>query len=215
MPRYLYPAFTGEGDTDRRFLSQVIARTFQELLFESRQQIDSVPPLWLGRATGRDKIFAAAKTANDYTLELYCVHADADRLTHDEALHQRISPGINRYNEARPETLVFVPVIPMRMIEAWMLADTSLLKTLIRTDLSDSDLGWTGSPEGKANPKETIIEGIRIAGRTKTNQFHGDINDLYGEVGEKIDLQALSLLPSYQKFKEAARAALVQLGYLQ
>ena len=215
MPSFLYPAFTGEGNTDRRFLSQIITRTFQELLFEAKQQVDSIPPLWLGAAKGEGKIFAAAKTANDYTLELYCIHADADRLTHDETLRQRIIPGIDAYNKARPETLVFIPIIPMRMIEAWMLADTSLLKTLIRTELSDSDLGWTGEPEGKAKPKETIIEGIRISKRAKANKFHGNINSLYGDVGEQIDLQTLGRLPSYQRFRAAARTALVELVYLQ
>ena len=215
MPKIFYPALSGEGNTDERFLSPVIARTFQELLFEARQQIDSATPLWLGKAKGKDEIVAAAKKANDYTLELYCVHADADRLTHDEALRQRIIPGINAYNQDRPETLAFVPVVPMRMIEAWMLADTPLLKKLIRTNLSDSDLGWTGNPEGRANPKNTIVEGIRIARRSNTNQFYGNINDLYDEMGQEIDLQALGRLSSYQRFRTAAREALVHLGYLQ
>lgn len=215
MPSFLYPAFTGEGNTDQRFLSQIIARTFQQLLFEARQQIDSVPPLWLGKASGKEKVFAAAIKANDFTLELYCIHADADRLTHDEAFRQRIAPGIDAYNEVRNGTLIFVPIIPVRMIEAWMLADTPLLKKLIYTDLSDSDRGWTGNPEDKANPKETIIEGIRTARQYKTNRFHGDVNDLYSEVGEQIDLDLLGRLPSYQRFSSDARAALVKLGYLQ
>ena len=215
MPKTLYPAFTGEGNSDQRFLSSIIARTFRELLFDAKQQVDSSLPLWIGTAKGRDEIFAAAKTVNDYTLELYCIHADADRLTPEEAYIQRVAPGINAYEEVRPESLVFVPIIPVRMIEAWMLADTALLKKLIATNLSDSDLGWAGNPERKADPKKIISEGIRIASKNNPRKFYGGIKDLYSDAGERIDLEALSRLPSYQRFRTAARAALVQLGYLR
>ena len=78
MPNVLIIGFTGEGDTDRRFLGPIIQRTFTDLLLEARGQVDCLTPLWLGVGKG-EAIAEKIKEAKSFGPMLICVHIDQDR----------------------------------------------------------------------------------------------------------------------------------------
>lgn len=217
MPKYILPAYSGEGPTDERFLGQIIQRTLDELLLDADQQIFSQSTLWIGKVSGREEIVTAARKANEYTVQLYCVHADSDGPSYEKAFKERLKPAFSHYEAERKEgdEMILIPVIPVQMTEAWMLADTDLLKRLIRTGRDDNELGWTGAPEKKANPKEVIKRGLRIANQDKGTHLKAEIGPLYGDMAEHIDLEKLQKLSSYNKFRASLQAALVKLGYLQ
>lgn len=94
--------------------------------------------------------------------------------------------------------------------------DKELLKKQIGTNKSDVDLGIHRNPERIANPKEVIIEAIRIArqGFTKKRRRKLNISDLYLPIGQAIDMQKLEVLPSYQLFEENIRSAFRELNLL-
>ena len=95
------------------------------------------------------------------------------------------------------------------MTEAWMLADTELLKKQIGTDKSAHDLGLQRAPESVANPKDVIREAIRIARADMTKRRRRDlsISELYLPIGQEIDIEIICKLSSYQKFTENMKEA--------
>ena len=110
---------------------------------------------------------------------------------------------------------LLTPVIPVRMIESWMLADTELLKDEMGTNQSDHDLGIDRNPESIADPKSLIEQAIRIATEDKPKRRQRlSIADLYSIIGDKIPLLALERLPSYKKFQDEVRATYKALNCL-
>ena len=101
------------------------------------------------------------------------------------------------------------------MMEAWMLADTELLKSEIGTTKSDNDLGINRDPESIADPKTVIEEAIRIAQSDLPKRRQRlTISDLYAIIGDKIGLDRLSLLNSYLRFQEEVRNTYRTLNYM-
>lgn len=109
-----------------------------------------------------------------------------------------------------------VPVIPVYMTEAWMLADKELLKDEIGTELSDNKLGINRAPESIADPKEIIERAIRIAREHFTRRRRNDlvISDLYDSIGAKVELENLKRLDSFNQFSIRLKQAFVELGLL-
>ena len=102
------------------------------------------------------------------------------------------------------------------MIEAWMLADKTLLKEEIGTNLSDSALGIARDPEKIADPKAVISEAIRIATAGKSRRRQSlSIAELYGAIGTSLSLDALLSLSSYRIFRQSVEEAFRKIGYLR
>ena len=97
-----------------------------------------------------------------------------------------------------------------------MLADTSLLKKQIGTEMKDFDLGIHRAPESIADPKQAVEEAIQKARQIlpKRKRRELKIGELYQPIGQVISLKALSALPSYQKFETNVRSAFRELKLL-
>ena len=101
------------------------------------------------------------------------------------------------------------------MTEAWMLADKELLKEEIGTTMSNTDLGINRSPESIADPKETIKNALDIAqSHLSGRRSRINIGDLYQPIGQKITMEHLEKLESFNKFKLSVENALKKLKYL-
>ena len=113
-------------------------------------------------------------------------------------------------------SFTLVPLIPIQETEAWMLADTVLLKEQIGTKEEDTTLGIHRQPESVANPKEVIENAIRLAHQstTKRRRCNLVIGDLYGIMGVSIDLEKLEKLSAYQDFKNNIRQVFRQRNIL-
>ncbi|MDO9111380.1 MAG: hypothetical protein Q7U40_12035, partial [Desulfatirhabdiaceae bacterium] len=63
---------------------------------------------------------------------------------------------------------------------------------------------------------QAIENAIRIGRHNlpKRRRHKLTIAELYAPIGQKIILNSLEKLPSYQKFKEAVRGAFINLNYL-
>ncbi|GAB4010965.1 hypothetical protein GCM10028808_23250 [Spirosoma migulaei] len=222
MSQIVTVGFITEGTTDVRFLSGIIRRTFEDLTWECQQAIEVYPPMALAVSklglTFSDYVLEAAKSAETDKLMVLCVHTDADDDRDTETFNNRIAPAFvyTRLKLAPQINPNMVAIVPVRMTEAWMLADKDALKAEIGTDKTDAQLGLIRSPESVADPKETIKEAIRLAfdHRARRSRNQVSISDLYEPLGAMVSLERLALLPSYQKFKEAVREAFRQLNYL-
>ncbi len=221
MTKQLLIGLTGEGVTDYRFLNSIVQRTFEQLAFECVGDVEilAVQNIKIPKQPFADHALQAAKLAHqELGLMILCIHTDADEKNDAEAFQYRITPALTKIQETEGEELCkqIVPIVPVVMSEAWMLADKALFKAEIGTDLSFPNLGITKSPEQIREPKRVIEEAIRIAySGHKRRRKLPKIAELYLPIGQKADLSQLQKLPSYQKFENAARKILVDMNYLQ
>ncbi len=213
--------FTTEGPTDERFLESIIQRTFEEISLECTQSIEVFPIVVIPKGKGEfiPRYEKALEVAFGRGLMALCIHVDADDSNNKEVFRTRFDPLRNRLLERKGDSIceVVVPVVPVHMTEAWILADIELLKDEIGTALSNQDLGLHRQPEKIADPKEVIQNAIRIAneGKGRRNRRELDLPDIYQLIGRKIELSQLRKLSSYLLFEESVRAAYRQLSYLQ
>ena len=144
-----------EGTTDERFLLSVISRTFEEVALECSAQLEIYDPVPI--VVDGDgfmvEVVAAATAAHEQGIMVLCVHTDADAPTDRDAFQFKINPAfVAATGPGRCKVLI--TLVPVRMTEAWMLADPELLQDEI--GLPSGTVFSTQRPEAIANPKETI-----------------------------------------------------------
>ena len=219
--RSLSLALYCEGTTDQRFLPTIIRRTARRILAQREGSTVEVLPVDIIAvvASRRDhSILQAAYKADHY--QALIVHADADYPTAERARRERFDPGYALVQQCQDKICKnLVPIIPVYMTEAWMLADHEKLCEAIRTTMRASELGLpvrTKQVETDAHPKETLKQALRIANAHRTRQ-HGQIemNMLYEMLPSKIRLHRLQGLSAYQQFVNDLTQALEQLDLIR
>ncbi len=208
-----------EGPTDTRFLESIIQRTFEDIAFECHGAIDVLPVQHISvrKSAFSDEVLNAAKKAFEMGLMVLCVHTDADAETDLIAFTNKITPAFEAtQNNLKENCQILVAIVPVQMTEAWLLADKDTLKQEIGTDKTDHELGLLRHPESLPDPKKVIENAISIAHQhvTRRHRYQLTLSELYTPIGQKVNLEKLSLLGSYRKFKEAVRAAYQQLAFL-
>ena len=212
-----------EGSSDHLFLPILIRRTSRRLLEQYKQVAVRTLPVksivfdkvGLGQA---ECIVQAACKATDY--DVLIIHADADHPTPEKAFHERFWPGYQQVQQ----TLELVcknllPIIPAQMTEAWMLADyETLLQRVIGTNMNAQSLGLptrVRRVEADANPKHTLKEAVRKAYEYRPQRRRRiDITTLYEPLAERISLERLNSVPSYQQFVTDLTETLIALNLI-
>jgi hypothetical protein len=220
MTKQLVVGLFTEGSTDIRFLESVVERTFSESLFQCSGSFElSVFPIRISKSGLNfvEQVLEASKSGiESYGIILLCVHSDSDSQDNTNALMkiENTKQALEKQNDSYCKLIV--KLIPIQMTEAWMLADSKLLKFEIGTDKSDNELGINRNPERISDPKSVIKEAIRISRQeiTKRRRRELSISELYLPLGQKISLQLLENLQSFRDFKESIFDALFQLNYL-
>ena len=107
-------------------------------------------------------------------------------------------------------------LIPITETESWLFADKNLLKRVIGTEKSDSDLNITGNPETFTDPKTRIAEAIRIGRSEYPKKIRNQLSiaDLYSPIGESLDINTLNNFESYNKFRENIKEIFKNLNLL-
>ena len=221
--RQVFVGFTTEGTTDVRFLEKIIERSFEEIAYECRGDVE--PVVWplvvdkTGLSFSEYALKAAQQGVEEIGMMILCIHSDADDATNQNVLDNKIAPARDLINAQRDSSTckTLVPVIPVQMMEAWMLADTDLLKKEIGTTKTDNELKINRAPETIADPKTTVEEAIRIARQEKTKRKRKElkIGDLYLPIGQKVSIDKLLRLPSYRQFLDDIRQAYRELHLMK
>ena len=111
-----------------------------------------------------------------------------------------------------------VPLIPVRMIESWMLADPETLVNCADGNLQFGELGLPANApdvESVLRPKTELMRAIRTARRHMRRGRRGvSIEDLYPCIGDLISLERLDAVPSYAQFVLNLRQRLHSLGMI-
>lgn len=222
MGKQLFIGLAVEGNTDMRFLKSVVQRTFNRIVFDrSDQDIDidvfEINVSKVGKTFREFVASASQESVKRYGVLVLTVHSDSDKETLQQRMEDKFIPAQN-YLDTLDENAyckILVPVIPMRMVEAWMLADTQLLREEMGTDMTDSELGLHRSPEDIADPKELIENAIRLVQKALPKKRRTlAISDMYDILGYKISYESLYRLPSFKVFVNEAVEALRKIHYL-
>ena len=207
-----------EGASDARFLTSIVQRTGEQLVLQhGRTVTDVLAPLIVRRQPGEDlaaSVLRAARQASGY--HCLIVHADADRRDPAQAHVKRMQPGIAQVIAARAKEPglcdQIVPLIPVHMTEAWMLADAEALCAIIGTVMGAADIGLPLQPhevEGIADPKRVLHQAIQraLAGRPRRRRQieRAEIDE---PLARQISLAKLARVPAYQQFTDDLRHAL-------
>jgi len=218
MSNVIIGGFICEGATDTRFLSGIIKRTFENVAFLCKGEIE-VFDIYHIQPNGdnfMEKVKNAANEAYKSGVMVLCIHCDADDISDKVALENKIKPSIDAVNGLNDDKLCnnLVPIVPIYMTEAWMLADYDLLLDELSSD--ESVKYRSRRPELFSNPKYEIEEIIRQTfSQFSARRRHIDIAQLYLPMGLKVDLEKLSAQPSYVKFKNHVKEAFRILNYLE
>jgi hypothetical protein len=222
MGRLIFVGLFTEGTTDIRFLESIVKKTLDGIAFDCKGQVETdvltikIDKKRLGFV---EQVSAASKTSMmDYGISILCVHTDADNDL-PRIIETKVNPVLEKI-DTTPEssyckTIVFI--IPVQMVESWMLADKNLFKAEINTNYSDNELGIANNPEDLTSPKIAIENAIRITKANSIKRKRGKgitIADLYQIIGQKLEIQYLEELPSFVTFKEGLKGAFQKLNYL-
>lgn len=222
MAKQIFIGLTTEGPTDIRFLEKIVERTFENIAHDCRCDVEPVFKVLNVKKQGLSFVEyvleASRQGINEMGMTILCVHSDADAPTIDRVMNNKMLVAQISLEDADEEThcKILVPIIPVQMMESWMLADKDLLKQEIGTNLTDSVLGINRAPESIADPKRVIEDAIRISRGNIVKRHRRDlrISDIYMSVGQKVAIDKLLSLPSYQNFQEQVRDAYRKLKLL-
>jgi Domain of unknown function (DUF4276) len=218
----LFVGLLTEGSTDERFLAPIVERTLNDIVFAEVPGEHDVNVILVDPGKGLDFVETVLAGAEqglvNFGIRLLCVHTDADNTTANDVYRNKINPAkdsLAKKDEAN-FCKIIAALVPVQEMEAWMLADKDLLKKEIGTDKTEAELGIARAPEAIARPKEVIEEAIRLARADLAKRRRGNlqIGDLYASMAQKIAIERLNHLPSYQDFKENIRAAFIELNLL-
>ena len=216
-------ALYAEGDTDHQFLPTIIQRTSRRIC--ERHGLRNVDVLSIASIMVRkaglkqhERILLAARAADKS--HALIIHADADDHTPEKALRERFQPGYERVQQLNANVCKnLLPIVPVRMTEAWMLADPDALQEVIKIDIKPYELGLPKKAkqvESYADPKQTLRQVVQKAYSHKTRrQRHISIEYLYEALAREISLDRLADVPAYQRFVGELTAALRTLNFIQ
>lgn len=224
MSTTLVIALFVEGRTDERFLPILIQRTAESILLQhGRKTVDVLEPIITrprqAFTNHAERILVLARETVGY--HILIIHVDADFPTSERALGERIQPGLTRIQEARNNgdrvCEYVIPIIPVQMVEAWMLADAITLHQVLGSGVPLEALSLPARPhqvESVPYPKEMLFTVVSQAlgnrARRRRN-IHREIILLQELLARRIQLSELQKIPSFLEFERYLRITLQHL----
>lgn len=210
-----------EGSTDTRFLSPLIQRTAEKILGQyGLKVVDVADPIIIPKKQGRQEKSILQAALDAYGFHALLVHADADYGTRERALQERIQPGFKLVSMSTQEVCKdLIPIIPVQMTEAWMIADPETLCKVIGTDIKPENSGLPRRSvlvEQDANPKDTLNQFVRRVNNTRPRSRRQiDITTRYELLARQISIDRLDNVPSFRQFVTDLVALLAKFQFVE
>lgn len=213
MSKVIVWGFYGEGRRDYGFLMPLVERILTVLLPDDDLLPIALDHLDFDGLSQIEKLKKAAQAAHGYHF-LIC-HIDADGRDGDRARKERFEPGLNEIVQ-RPDTMNtdLVPLIPIKMTDAWMLIDFEAFAGVVGTHKSPSELGFPDNPAGVEridDPKALFESAVRSSRpRRRFLPYH----EVYKPLALRIRLERLEPITAYQQFRQHMEATLKKVNLL-
>ncbi|WP_017624917.1 DUF4276 family protein, partial [Nocardiopsis chromatogenes] len=169
---------------------------------------------WLGdvgHSVG-GKLSKVRRLGGEY--EVIAVHRDADQMGREARLEE-IRSAVQKH---MPEC-VHVPVIPVRMTEAWLLVDESAIRRVATNPNGTRRLELPplrrveALSDPKAKLKQVLADASELSGR-RLQQFNRRFSENRRQLLQRLDPEGpVSRLPSWQSFVHDLKDALDRLDY--
>jgi hypothetical protein len=196
--------------SDYRFLFGLLDRLLEELGASALQgrRFDSARPVGIDAPVGarkrrRDERIAAAIDASWDECTLFVVHGDGAG-DPEGARRSAIEPGLALARTRHPD-LAAAACVPVREIEAWMLADAGAFSRIFRTDRAPE---LPRDPESEIDPKRVLAEVLQGMGA----QLDDGAGAYHDELGREVRPAQLRRLPAFRQFEADLRAAVEAVG---
>jgi hypothetical protein len=223
--------FYGEGNTDDRFLPSVVERTVRNILNDrGRYEVDVSEPFLVSRTSmahcisGADRVMQAARETMG--CDALIVHMDADAPDTQKALFHRFEPAVKQIEETKEKVcLRLIPIVPVRMSEAWMIADWEQLVDLLNPNLKLDELralkgiNLPRKPhecESNIDPKETLTQIIAFS-QSHRRRASREVNlqNIQTQLGRSVRLNVLEKVPAYRRFVMEMTQVLISIGMVK
>jgi hypothetical protein len=208
MMRY---TFIGDGSSDKalmRIIDWSLSIHMPKMAFEGQYadfRYAQLPP--------KDLAAKVAKALELYPCDILFVHRDGEQTKNNKRVLEQRKAEIQK---AIPVECIYVPVIPIKMMETWLLTNKqSILKAAGNQHAKvNIDLPALGKLETFTTPKEHLHELLRVASGLKGRRYdsfnvHQAVH-LIAEYSE--DFNSLKSLDAFKVFELDLRRALNMLG---
>jgi len=206
-----------EGNTDKHFLPKIIERTTEKIILSQATNYVDILPVTVKdvakQERGKDILQAAMQA---YGCDILIVHKDADSRTYEETKTQCIDPGYMLVQRSHQEICKkLVPIIPVREIEAWMVADGEVLRDILEIKERLQNLRLPKRAvlvESDPDPKATLNRVIAKAESERRRKI--ERKGFYESLALNVKLERLYLVPAYKKFLDELSEALRDLNII-
>lgn len=158
------------------------------------------------------------KTIDLFPCQIIFIHRDAENKSREDR-YAEINAAMEKAQQAKNIISLHVPVIPVRMTEAWLLIDESSIRRVAGNPHGriSLDMPMINSLETLPDPKETLYDLLRRAsdcsGR-RLKSFNRKIGSCVHRLADSIlDFTPLYNLSAFKQFEEEIRTKLHSLGY--
>ncbi len=208
---YIRAGLYAEGRTDYEFLLPMINRLLDELaakMFSGAYELVETLGIDAPSGTGSTRaarIQQAVLGAID-SCEIFILHADG--ASDPEGVRQsQITPGMQALHSIVPHLQIhFVACIPVREIEAWLLADSRPFERVLG---KARPILLPKQPEAEMDPKNSLRKIL------KDGDVRIPVNEVYRSFGENARFEQLRALPAFRRFEEELIEVLKSLGTAQ
>ena len=216
--RLLSSALYCEGPSDAVFLRPLLLRLCETIAADARAPVEIPDVIDLidepeHRSRPRDERIAAAARAAEGAWIILFIHADADARDPQAAMAERVQPAIDRLARDLGTSRKAVAVVPIRMTEAWLLADIDAFRSVLGTTLDAGALGLNVAHgvERMTDPKARFRRAIAAA---RPRVRAGQLASYRARLGEAVSLEQLRRLTAFRTLEHDFRTALSALGIL-
>ncbi|OLZ58687.1 DUF4276 family protein [Amycolatopsis keratiniphila] len=217
--RQLRTVIAVEGATDNTFFSRLLSRALEEIGRERPGKgFDVDRPLVFVRTADTWRTFAQQVLDQQPGLNLVFFHYDGTSNPEREAAKSWVpmmDEWANVTSGAENEP-AFVPLVPIREMESWALADSKVVNELAGVDITASgvfEVNLLPKVEKLTDPKRTLAEALRSGARRRRQGR--DIHDYLDTIAQRSDLERLRAVPSFKAWQTDTETALRRIGFIE
>ena len=189
-----------EGPTDYRYYPSLLRRYIVHLCLENGVDAEIMQPHLIPRSKGTFIEQMEWVETNFEGLQYIFVHNDADGRKADKVIENKWHPWMEKCEEPGK----WIPVIPVKMLESWLLADRGALEsTFIISPIRIAEILGNSNPERIPDPKAKLGEIIRAGKQRRTTGYEENL-------AQRSRFSELEKLPSFLNLKEHLIAIMFQ-----
>ncbi|WP_337061580.1 DUF4276 family protein [Kineococcus sp. G2] len=213
--RYLVALTLLEGGSDEEFLPVVVQRSLQDVchrLVESPVEVDVRPVVVSNPGDVSRERWVLERSRRERPLDVVLLHVDGSADV-DRELRKSFAPVEEVWQrEGGPGALL--PLVPVREMEAWALADTEVLERVLGAGVDATrvhEADRLTEPERLSDPKLTLRDVAALGVRPRRKAPGPGV--YLPLLAERLPLAALRRLPSFRAFEHDIENLLDTLGW--